>query len=252
MVSFVLCVASLCTLLHIVSPSGWNADLQVHESRNYLSDARVKNIQDILLLHDSYEKNTPHNSQRNLASLEHRPHQDKMTPAYRPEYPRSDLSKYKPQTQGYEIYEETELPSTNVQQSSFREHSGGSTRLLDPAASEGSVNYQKTKSTVHQIHHRKPTGLLVTEGSPNYAHMIVRPQGDVKNHRTRLSVPGVMLAYQTTPTEFPGNPQASLGHHVHQCPFSRAQVPQGTQISVSPSAALLLASSLNQIPVIPI
>lgn len=233
MVSLVLCVASLCTLLQTVSPSGWNPDLQVQESRNYLSDARVKNIQDILLLHDSYEQNAPHNPQINLASHEHRPRQDKRTPAYRPENPRSDSSKYRPhQTQGYEIYEETDLPSANVQQNSFREHSSGNTRLSDPAVSEGSLNYQQKKSAVHQIHHRKPTGLSgntdglsVTEGSSNYAYMIVRPQGDVRDLKTKLSVPGVTLAYQTTPTEFRGNPgflpnsHVSLGQYVHTVPL---------------------------------
>jgi hypothetical protein len=253
MASLVLCVASLCTLLHTVSPSGWNSDLQVQESRNYLSDARVKNIQDILLLHDSYEQNTPHNPQKNLASLEHRPHQDKRTTAYRPEYPRSDLSKYRPhQMQGYEIYEDTELPSTNVQQSSFREHSNGNTRLLDPAVSEGSENYQKKKSTVHQILHRKPTGLLegvlsLTEGSSHYPYLNVRPQGDVRNHRTRLSVPGVKLAYQTTPTEFRGNSgvlpnsHASLGQYVQTMPL----------LTCTDKCQTFCCSLLNQMRIIP-
>jgi hypothetical protein len=92
------------------------------------------------------------------------------------------------------------------------------------------VDYQKRKSTVHQSHHRKPTGLLedglsVTEGSSNYPYMIVRPQGDVRNHRTKLSVPGVTLAYQTTPPEFRGdsavlpNSHVSLGQHVHTVPL---------------------------------
>ncbi|XP_023719223.1 uncharacterized protein LOC111870862 [Cryptotermes secundus] len=260
MVSLLLCVASLCTLLQTVSPSGWNSDLQVQESRNYLSDARVKNIQDLLLLHDNYEQNQPHNPQRNLENLENRPQQHKRTPAYRPEYPTSDLSKYRQhQTQGYEIYEETDLPSTIVQQNSFREHSSGKTQLLDPAVSEGSVNYQKMKSTVHQSLHRKPTGgLSVTEGLSSYPYMIVRPQGDVGNHKRRLAVPGVMLAYQTTPTTFQGssgvlppNSHASLGQYVHKMQFLTCTDARGHQIRVNPSTALLLASSLNQIPIIP-
>jgi hypothetical protein len=191
----------------------------------------VKNIQDILLLHDSYEQNTPHNPQRNLASHENRPRQDKRTPAYRPQYPRSDSSKYRPhQTQGYEIYENPDLPSTNVQQSSFRKHSSGNTRLSEPAVTEESVGYQKKKSTLHSTHHREPTGLIedglsVAQGSLNYPYMIVRPQGDVRNHRTKLSVPGVTLAYQTTPTEFrknsgvPPNSHVSFGQYVHTVPL---------------------------------
>jgi hypothetical protein len=265
MASLVLRIASLCTLLHTVSPSGWNSDLQVQESRNYLSDARVKSIQNNLLLHDTYAPSTRHNPQSNMPSHDYRPRQDESTPTYRPQNPRTDSSKYRPhQTQGYETYEEPDEPSTNLQQSSFQVHSSGSTRLSDSTVSKGNMNYQKNKSTVHQIYHRKPIGLLenthdvsVIEGSSNYPYIIVRPQGDMRNHRIKPSAPGGTLVYQTAPTESQGNSgvlpnsHVSLGQYVETVPvLTRVQTPQGTQIRVNPFAALLLASSLNSMPII--
>jgi hypothetical protein len=178
-----------------------------------------------------------------LASVEHRPSQQKRIPEYRQEHPRGDLSNYRPhQTRGYEIYEDSDLPTINVQQSSFREHSSGNTRLLDPAISEGSVNYQKQKSAVRQIYHGKPTGLSVTEGLTEYPYAIVRPQGEVRNHRKRLSVPGVMLAYQGN-SGVPPNSHASLSQYaLLTCTDATGHTDKCQYFCCSPA---------NQIPIIP-
>jgi hypothetical protein len=203
MASLVLVVASLCKLLPSVSPSGRSADLELQESRNHLSDARVKSIQDILLLRDSYVPNTSHSPDSNLATRDHKTRQDVSTTAYRPEHPRIDPSRFRAQpTGGYEIYEEPDVPSTNAERSPFQGYSTGKTRLSSLAVAEG-------KSTVHQIDRRKPTGLAVPEGSSQYPHVIVRPQGDLRNHRTELSAP----------TELRGNSQLSVGQNLQTLPL---------------------------------
>lgn len=239
-------VLPFCALLQTAILAQWNCDLQVQESRNFLSDARVRSIQDILLLHDNYSPNTPHNPQSNG----YRPDED-INPPYTHQYPRSEGIRYRPhQTQGYEIYEEPDLPGSNTQQSTSLQTSNGYSWIPDPTSSKGNVNLQKMK-----------TGLS-EPGLSYYPYIFVRSQGDGKIQKIKPSVPSVKLAHQGTPTQFQGNvgvltnSHVSRGHYLQAMTVIPAQVlerphiPHGAQPSVNPLAALLLTSSLSQLPLV--
>jgi hypothetical protein len=246
MVTHVLFMLLFCALLRTASLNQWKCDLQVQESRNFLSEAKVKSIQDILLLRDSYSPNTPHNPQSSLPHHDYRPHQD-INPSYIGllHYPGSVSSRYRPhQTQGYEIHEEPDLPGTSVLSSDAYMW------IPDSASAKGNLNLQKMKP-----------GLSASDLS-YYPYTAVTLHGDGKKHKIQPSVPSVKLTYQGTPTQFQGNmdilpnSRVSSGQHLQAPTVVPAQVierphtPHGTQPRVNRLAALLLASSLSQLPVI--
>jgi hypothetical protein len=252
MVYHTLRVIPLCTLLHTASLTEWNSDHQLQESRHYISDARVKSIQDILLLQDNYSSHVPHNPQSNEPKQGLRAHLDHSNPPYSQQYPQHDSSRYRPHnTQGYEIYEQPDLPESNSKQNAFQQPSVGYLWIPGSTPSQEFAYLQHKKHSVHHIQHRKPSELLgntagmsESGGVSNYPYTNMRPD---------------KLTYQATPPQSQGT-ATLLSHslpkfHAPQylLPMIPAEVLAHLQIgqrSVNPAAALLLAASLNQLPII--
>jgi hypothetical protein len=249
MLSHILCVLLFYTLLHTASLTGWNPDLRGHRSRSYLSEAKVKSIQDILLLQDSYSPTTPHIPQSNVPSHGYRSHQ-KHNPLNGPQYTVSDSSGYRPyQKNGYEIYEEPDDPGSNVEQTASQQPNSGHLGLPSSTLSTRKANLQ-----VHQIYRGKPTELLedaVGVPEPGGVSSYQRPQAHLNNKDIKPPAPRVTLMYQTAPTQFQGNVGILPNFH-----GSYGQYPEtlsgltGLRLAqgVNPLTALLLASSLG-IPV---
>jgi len=246
MVSNIACALLFCALLHTASLTGWNPDLQVQRSRGYVSDAKVKSIQDILLLPDSPSSNSPHIPQNNMPSHGYRSHQKHSNHFSGPQHTVGDSSWYRPhQKKGYEIYEEPEETDSNLQQRTSQQHSRGNLELPSSASSTRKANLQ-----LHRAYGRKPTELLqdaagVSElGGVSSYHR----QGHLNNVEIKSPTPGVTLMYQTSPTQFPGNagvlpnPHIMYGQYPEILPgLTSLRIAQG----VNPLAAVLLASSLG-------
>jgi hypothetical protein len=225
-----------CVLLRTTSLTRCNRDLQVQESRSFLSDAKVKSIQDVLLLNDSYTPSKPLSPQSNRRHHGYRPHQDTHQS-------RSELSRYRQQQKhGYEIYEEPDVPGSNTQRSTSLQPSNGYLWTPAFASSKGNVKLQKMNPGLSE------PGLLY------YPYIIVRSQEDGTKQLVKPTVSGVQLPYQGTSTQFRGNAGDLLNCHVSRGQYHQALsvIPaevlgslNGAQPNVSPLAALLLASSLG-------
>jgi hypothetical protein len=143
MVSHIVCMLLFCTLLHTASLTGWNPDLQVQRSRGYVSEAKVKSIQDILLLPDSHSSNSPHIPQNNMPSHGYRSHQKHNNHLSGPQHTVGDSSWYRPhQKKGYETYEEPEERGSDVQQSAHQQPNSGNLGLPSSALSKRKANLQ--------------------------------------------------------------------------------------------------------------
>ena len=247
MVSRIVCVLLFCSLLHTVSLTGWNPDLQVQRSRNYVSEAKVKSIQDILLLPDSPSPNSPHIPQNNMPSHGYRSHQKHSNQFSGPQHTVGDSSWYRPhQKKGYETYEEPEELGGNVQQSASQQPNSGNLELPTSALSTRKANHQ-----LHRIYGRKPTELLqdaVGVSELGGVSRNQRAQGHLNNVEIKSPTPGVTLMYQTSPTQFPGNvgvfpnPHIMYGQYPEILPgLTGLRLAQG----VNPLTAILLASSLG-------
>lgn len=247
MVSHVVCLLLFCTLLHTASLTGWNPELQVQRSRSYVSEAKVKSIQDILLLPDNPQSNSPHIPQSNLPSHGYRSHQKQSSQFSGPQHTVGDSSWYRPhQKKGYETYEEPEEPGRNVQQNTSQQPNSGNPELPTSALSTRKANLQ-----LRRTYGRIPTELLqdgvgVSElgGVSSYQ----TPRGQFNNVEIKSPTPGLTLMYQTSPTQFPGNvgvlpnPHIMYGQYPEILPgLTGLRVSQG----VNPLTAVLLASALG-------
>jgi len=212
-----------------------------------VSEAKVKSIQDILLLPDSPSSNSPHIPQSNMPSHGYRSHQTHSNHFSGPQHTVGDSSWYRPhQKKGYETYEEPEERGSNVQQNSYQQPNNGNLELPSSALSTRKANLQ-----LRPIYGRKPTELLQDEvglselgGASSYQ----RPQGQLKNVEIKSQTPGVTLMYQASPTQFPGNvgvfpnPHIMYGQYPEILPgLTGLRIAQG----VNPLTAVLLASSLG-------
>jgi hypothetical protein len=245
MVSDIVCVLLFCTLLHTASLTGWNPDLRLQGSRNYVSEAKVKSIQDILLQPDSSASNLPHFPQSNAPSQGHRSHQKYNN--HGPQHTVSDSSWYRPhQKKGYEIYEEPEEPGSNLQQSVSQQPNTGNLGLPYSALSTGKTNLQ-----VHRLYSRKPTELLedtVAVSELGDASRYQRPRGHLDEVEIKSLTPGLTLMYQTSPTHFPGNVGGFPNPHIMYGQYPEI-LPGLTGLrlaqSINPLTAVMLASSLG-------
>ncbi|GFG29947.1 hypothetical protein Cfor_05463 [Coptotermes formosanus] len=251
MLSHIICVVLFCTLLHTASLTGWNPDLQVQRSRSYLSEAKVKSIQDILLLQDSYSHNMPHIPQTIVPSHGYSSHQKHSNPLNGPQYTVSDSSWYKPyQKKGYEVYEEPDEPGSNVERSSSQQPNSGHLGLPRSPLSTKKANPQ-----IYQADRRKPTVLLenavdLSEAGGVSSHH--RPQGHLTNKDVKFPPPRVTLMYhQTSPTQFQGDVRILPQFHVPYGQYPEV-LPGLTGLrmaqGVNPLTAVILASSLGLPP----
>jgi hypothetical protein len=212
-----------------------------------VSEAKVKSIQDILLLPDSASSNLPHISQSNVPSHGYRSHQKHSNQLRGPQHTVSDSSWYRPDhKKGYEIYEEPEEPGSNLHQSASQQPNIGNLGLPTSTLSTRKANLQ-----FRHTHSRKPTELLedavgVSElgGVSSYQ----RPRGYLNDVEIKSPTPGVTLMYQTSPTHFPGNvgifpnPHVMYGQYPEILPgLTGLRLAQG----VNPLTAAILASSLG-------
>lgn len=249
MLSHIVCVLLFCTLMHAASFPEWNHDLQLQRSRSYMSEAKVKSIQDILLLQDSYPPNTPHIQQNLLPSHGYSSHQKHGNPLAGPQHLVSDSSWYSPnQEKGYEIYEESDEPGSNVEKSEFQRPNSGYLGRPSSILSKRKANLQ-----FHQIYGTKTTdplenafGVSESGGVSSYQ----RQQGHLNNKEVQSPASRVTQIYQTFPTQFQRNlsvlpkPRAWYGQYPGTLPGLTAH-------GVNPLTAVILASSLGiQTPVV--
>ncbi|XP_021932760.1 uncharacterized protein LOC110836176 [Zootermopsis nevadensis] len=210
MVSHAVFVLPVCALLQTASPTHCNRDLQVQESRNFISDARVKSIKDILLLRDNYSANAPQNSLSNVLHHGYRPHQEDINRPFMHQQPRSESSRYRPrqQTQSYEIYEKPDLPDSNPQQNIFLQPSYA--WIPDSTSSKINMNLQEIRPSISE------------SNLSYYPYIIMRSQEDGKKQKIKSSVPGVKLAHQGAPTHLQGNAGVSPSSHVSRGQYLQA------------------------------
>lgn len=212
-----------------------------------MSEAKVKNIQDILLLPDKSSPNSPQIPQSNVPSHGYRSHQKHSNQLSGPQSTVSDSSWYRPQLRkGYEIYEEPDEPGGNVQPSASQQKNSGNLRLLSSDLPTRKDNLQFLR-----MYGRKPTEILedavgVSEfgGVSSYQ----RPQGYLNNVEIQSPTSGVTLMYQTAPGQFPGNvgvfpnPHIMYGQYPEILPaLAGLRLAQG----VNPLTSMILASSLG-------
>jgi hypothetical protein len=211
-----------------------------------VSEAKVKSIQDILLLPDIPSSNSPHIPQSNIPSHGYRSHQKHSSHLIGPQHAVGVSSWYRPhQKKGYEIYEEPEETDSNLQQSASQQPNSGNLELPSSALSTRKANRQ-----LHHTYGRKPTELLqdavgVSDlGGVSSYHR----HGHLNNVEIKSPTPGVTLMYQTSPTQFPGyagvlpNPHIMYGQYPEILPgLTGLRIAQG----VNPLTAMLLASSLG-------
>jgi hypothetical protein len=197
-----------------------------------MSEAKVKSIQDILLLQDSYPPNTP--------SHGYSSHQKHGNPLAGPQHLVSDSSWYSPnQEKGYEIYEESDEPGSNVEKSAFQRPNSGYLGRPSSILSKRKGNLQ-----VHEIYVTKTTeplenafGVSESGGVSSYQ----RQQGHLNNKEVQSPASRVTQIYQTFPTQFQGvlpKPRAWYGHYPGTLPGLTAH-------GVNPLTAVILASSLG-------
>ena len=273
----------LCCISQVfTSQSGWSSDIQTAESRSLISEMKVKNIQDILLLppeepqlvrrpQRTYRQPSNEYTPQEYGSLssyaEHpnygyRPYQHVSDVAYQEQRP-YQTQKQLP-NQAYKTYE-VPGPPEDIYHNTHYQNAGHHDAFQDSGSSKTNKKIYTTRYIVQQTHQNTPTNTKAETVHSSSVPIIRTGGGNINAYNTRSAVAGVntkqsvivsqpeLAVQHAVGTGQQGNvdqtfPTVSL-HHMDETlrVLAHLQALKAAQpLSLNPYAALLLASSIRK------